>query len=58
MWWRALAEKKRKCRTLDVGRVVDDEDAVPHHGEVDGQVADVAALVVVLEHRGKMVSEC
>lgn len=36
------------CHTLDVGRVVDDEGAVPHHGEVDREVADVAALVVVL----------
>lgn len=33
---------------MDVGRVVDDKGAVPHHGEVDGQVADVGALVVVL----------
>lgn len=33
---------------MDVGRVVDDEGAVPHHREVDREVADVAALVVVL----------
>lgn len=35
---------------MDVGGVVNDEYSVPHHGEVDGEVADVAALVVVLRH--------
>lgn len=47
---------------MDVGGVVDDEYSVPHHGEVDGQVADVAALVVVLRHtenkRKKRVRKC
>lgn len=37
-----------RCQTLDVGRVVDDKGAVPHHREVDGEVTDVGALVVVL----------
>lgn len=36
---------------MDVERVVDDEVPVPHHGEVDWEVADVAALVVVLRRR-------
>lgn len=36
---------------MDVGGVVDDEYSVPHHGEVDGEVADVAALIVVLRKK-------
>lgn len=27
--------EKRKCCTLDVERVVNDKDSIPHHGEVD-----------------------
>ena len=38
---------------MDVERVIDDEVSVPHHGEVDGQVADVGALVVVLQRRSR-----
>lgn len=38
---------------MDVGRVVDDKRTVPHHGEVDGKVADVTALVVVLRREKK-----
>ena len=26
---------ERKCCTLDVERVVNDKDSIPHHGEVD-----------------------
>lgn len=40
--------ERGRGHTLDVGRVVDDKGAIPHHGEVDREVADVAALVVVL----------
>lgn len=40
---------------MDVGRVVDDKGAVPHHGEVDGEVADVGALVVVLRRENRTV---
>jgi len=39
--------------TLDVERVVDDEVPVPDHRQVDRQVADVVALVVVLEEQKK-----
>lgn len=43
---------------MNVGWIVNDKCAVPHHGEVDGEVADVTALVVVLrrekeQKRGK-----
>lgn len=38
---------------MDVGGVVDDEYSVPHHREVDGEVADVAALIVVLRRTEK-----
>lgn len=43
--------KERKLSTLNVERVVDDKVSVPHHREVNGEVADVAALVVVLRGR-------
>lgn len=34
--------------TFQVLRVVDDEVAIPHHGEVHGQVAHVHPVVLVL----------
>lgn len=43
---------------MNVEGVVDDKVSIPHHGEVDRQVTDVTALVVVLtethrERRGE-----
>lgn len=40
-------ERRGRC-TLDVEGVVDDEVSIPDDREVDGEVADVTALVVVL----------
>lgn len=45
--------EERKCCTLDVERVVNDKDSIPHHGEVDWQVADVTALIVILRQTEK-----
>lgn len=38
---------------MDVERVVNDKHSIPHHGEVDWEVTDVAALVVILRRTGK-----
>lgn len=52
-------EKKIKGRnkncslTLNVEWVVDDKVPVPHHGEVNRQVADAAALIVILQTEKK-----
>lgn len=39
--------------TFEVLRVVDDEIAIPHHGEVYGQVADIHPVVLVLWGEGR-----
>lgn len=44
-------EKRGKYYTLNVERVVDDKVSIPHHGEIDWQVADVTTLVVILGQR-------
>ena len=49
-FWTMRVRQTERSSTLNVERVVDDKVSIPHHGEVDGEVADVAALVVVLRH--------
>lgn len=38
--------------TLDILRVINDKVAIPHDGEVHGQLADFHPLVQILEAKG------
>lgn len=40
--------------TLYVLWIVDNKMAVPYHRQIDGQVADIVPLVVVLQGKSKM----
>lgn len=44
---------QKQLPTFQVLRVVDDEIAIPHHGKVHGQVADVHPVVLVLRGRAE-----